>query len=494
MMKILLLTLFLLAPFSIEAAENQIDSILAQGGTGLKINDIRSFDIDENTILLQDGLIIPVIDAQGGTGYKLRYSVANTSPNLLSGTLEEVDLINIYKGPLLSVSPLKVFNINGLVNANTYYANVISPDDLQAGDSIQVSGFVDNTSVSIITRIEKVDSLNQWKLSGFVENLTSTQFSINEQIIDYLPSNIGSCNANLADGVFVEILATPTVGFQLNDTLSTVTEINCLDRSVNPGVAATVIVEGMIDALLSGDDFVLAGQTVEANQSTKYIRGGIEDVQERVKVEVVGSLNEMTGVIVADKVRFLEARINLTIPVEMVDVNLPEFQVAGVNLTVTPETLDPDGVLTNGLSEATQLQFRGYGFDVGELVITRLNIRGSVNYDDVAIEGYITEINPPQIEIFGVIVDTSLTDFIDENGLVINAVDFFNQVLIGSKVSLDVGSYDNITEVITGGTLTIDDLIENLSSQSSDQGSGNAVYGVGTITGLSDLIFSDSFE
>lgn len=495
-MKTLLITLLVTLTFPLLAADDGQYTIRAQGGTGYQINNLRTFEINESTSFKMDGNDIPQPNAQGGTGYKIRYSVTDTNPNLTSGTLEGVDFINIYKGPVLSKSPFNVFNIEGLISNKTHFANGLVANDLLLGDSVLISGYIVNDSSSIITRIEKIDSLVEWKISGYVENYSANQFTINNQLIHFSSNVIGSCNASLANGEFVEIFAEPILDFQSNDFIDTVTLINCVDRSLRPTTAdGTVIVEGMIDATLVDGGFIISGQNVVVDHSTRYIRGRAEDVQEKIKVEIEGTVDDVFGVITADKVRFMEDRINLTLPVEPSDFNFPIFNVAGVNLKVPPQVLDPDGVIANGINKTTQLQFKGYNNGDGELFVTRINVRGSVDYDGVNLDGNVSVIANPIIDLFGVSFDTDQSDFYDSNGMKLSSVEFFNVLTVGSKVFVENASLESNTGLISGGVVTIDELaLGKLNQNTLNKNGGSTVLGVGHITNLSDGIFKTAFE
>lgn len=476
------------------AGDNTASNNKAQGGTGLKINDIRTLEFTENTIFKEDGEEILETRAQGGTGYKTRYMVSDTNPIFTSGQLEEVDLINTFKGPLLSVSPLQIFNIDGLTNDLTFFTDNRTEADLQVGDSVLISGYSDINSLAVMTRIEVVNDLPEWKLSGYVENLTASQFSINNQLITYSPSDIGLCDSIFADGVFVEVFAEPVPGFSLQDSIDTVTEINCIDRKVAPSnPSATVIIEGMIDAVQLNGDFILAGQQVEVVPTTRYIRGRAADIQQRIKVEVQGVVDEVSAVLTADKVRFLEARFNLTLPVMPSDLNASVLNVAGVDLRITPQTLDPGNVIPNGLNEPKQLQLRGYG--AGDLYVTKIDERGAVDYDDVIVEGEVSAIDRPVIELFGIRIDGSEAVFYDADGLVVSADDFFTMIALNTAVIVEGASYDVNKDLITAGTVSIEDLgdvdgFANTQSKIAEP----TLFGVGRITSLPDAIFIGSFD
>jgi hypothetical protein len=487
---------FLLASWASLAAEEPPLSLMAQGGTGYRINDLRSFEVDENTLYFEDGSVITETRAQGGTGYKIRYRIVDPANNLRSGTLTELDLINVYKGPVVSLSPLKIFAVDNLITGNTVWIDDLDPGQLQLGDELKISGFVDTASLVLITRAEISEDLTEWKLSGYVEQLNGTNFQLDQQWVAFQPQDVSGCSGPLAEGRFVEVKASPVNNFKLGDPLNTVLSIECIDQQVLPDEDdAQVIIEGFIDEVEPDEDFFLAGQFIGVDSGTRYIRGKAEDIQERIKVVVEGTADDVTGDVLADKVRFLEPRINLTVPVLPENQLGDQFFVAGVVLNVTPQTQDPDGVLPV-LQEPRRLRFKGYDYGAGELFITRIDERGQVDYDDVGLNGEVNLINQPLIEVFGVSIDTTNSQFFDQNGVSVNAAAFFAQLVIGTEVELDVATLDPNTGLISGGELTIQEFPEPDHSQPGDpdaQG-GTGVRGVGTISGTPDVIFIGSFD
>ncbi len=489
--------LFCLFFLTVSASSAQAtDASRAQGGTGYQINDLRSFEVDQDTVFLEDGDPVSGTEAQGGTGYKIRYRVTETSPNLLSGTLSEVNLINIYKGPVVSLSPLRIFNVDNLMTGKTVWHNELSMDQLKLGDQLKVSGFIDSESLVLMTRLERDNSINEWKLSGPVSQVTGSSFTIGQQLVNYQPADLVDCGGALLEGDFVEVLASPVDNFAIGDPVNSVIGIGCVERQVLPEEDdGVVIIEGVVDLVESDDDFFIAGQFIDVGPQTIYIRGKAVDVQERIQLVVEGTADNLTGDVLADKIRFIDPRVNLTVPVTPEDQTGNQFQVAGIVLTVTPQTQDPDGVLNN-LTTATQIQFRGYDYGAGEVYITQINNLGQVNYDEVSLNGEVSMINQPFLEVFGVQIDTTSSLLFDQDGLPLTANAFFNLIVAGAEVELEDASLDALTGVMSGGLLSLIELPEDTTEQSLNvraQG-GTGVRGVGTISGIPDVIFIGSFD
>ncbi len=473
--------------------------IMGQGGTGLTINNIRNFDTNQATIFKEDGVVSPVILGQGGTGYKVRYKVANdVSSDMTAGTITEVDFINTHKGPITSLDPFRVFNVDALITADTFYDDNLVFDDIMIGDDLKLSGFVDANSTLLVSRVEADnDPLLEWKLSGYVSNLNATQFNIQNQVVIIGGVSIDDCGPGLTNGDFVEVKATPDAMFTAGSPLNTVTQIECKPEGINtlPGDVIPVALEGLVDFedIEFNALFTIAGQQVNVSGSTIYINGEVDDIVVGAKVEVEGLMNTTTSIIEAFKVKFKEVRFKFEEPVSPADVTVGEsIQLFGQTIFSTPQLRDEDGIMGSGLSEATQVEVRGYADSDGNLYATRVRERGNPDANDVRADGQITAINAPFIEVFGVSVDTSSSVFFDVNGLPINSVDFFASIALGTEVEVEDSTVNETTNVISAGIIRIDE--EDDFSRITNRLGNSEGLGVGVITSGSDVIFSNSFE
>ncbi len=487
-----------MASFAV-AQDSETKGNKAQGGTGFKINFFRTFEFDESTVIKEDGNILPGLDAQGGTGYKVRYQLTgDVNANLTTGVFAEVDLINVLKGPITSLAPLKVFNTEVQTTAETYYPDQRVLADFALNQTVKLSGYVFNDSDVLASRVQETDASENWKLSGYAEQVSSNQFEINGQLIDYEAKDLLFCDSPLSAGDFVEVEAIPMVNFTAGQTLSTVISVSCVDRSVlaDGGENLAVAVEGMIDQVLMDGDFVLAGQAVVVDQQTKYIRGKAEDIQEQIKVEVEGQVNDITGEIMADKVRFVDARFSLVAPVMPNDVIGGEYiNVAGVSISLTPQTQDPDNLLLTGINQPTQVKLKGYVDTDLNLYATKIEDKGSADFNDVSLNAEVSDVNQPLLALAGVTVDTTGSLFFDEQGQAITAAAFFAMIGTGSEVEVEQATLDQNTQQLALGSIRIESL--NDTETISDKHRGDVVIaakGVGTVTSLPDPIFGNSFE
>lgn len=496
-----LLGIIMLLFFSeILADEKNVDELHGQGSSEITINNIRNFITNSATIFKEDGVIAPQSIGQGGTGFKVRYRVgSDASPDLTSGTIEEIDFINTHKGPITSVDPFKIFNIDALITADTFFDDNLSLENINIGDELKVSGFIDINSTVLVSRIESDDDpLTEWKISGYVSNLTTNQFNIHNQIIQIDGVIADNCDMGLINGEFVEIKATPDPQFMAGSPLSTVTDIECVPPGIGalPGDVIPVALEGFIDSedIELNNVFTVAGQVINVSASTVYINGEIDDIVIGAKLEVEGLLNTTSSEIEALRIKFKEVRFKFEEPVLPGDVIVGEsIQLFGRTIMTTPQLRDEDGIIGSGLNSETQVEVRGYADNEGNLFATRVRERGNPDASEVSADGQINAINEPMIEVFGITVDTTTSVFFDINGMPINATDFFAMITIGTEIEVEDAFVNESTNVISGGVIRIDEPDDGNRSQNQALGASIGL-GIGTVTGQSDVIFANSFE
>ena len=489
------LLIFILSIGQALANDQSPVTIQAQGGTGYKINGIRTFETNNQTQFYEDGVPVPLTRAQGGTGYKIRYRVVDTAPDLLSGTISEANLVNVIKGPVVSLSPFRVFDMDHLITGKTYWADALSPGQLKLGDAVKISGYVDSESLVLVTRIERVDALPEWRLSGVVSAVSTNDFRLGEQLVNYQSGDLVDCDGPLVSGQFVRVRALPIADFQQGDVLNSQLQVKCTDRRVLPTNDGLVIIDGMIDEVEPNKGFFIAGQLIELDSQTRFFRGKAVDLQERIRVVVEGNADVNSGDVLAQRVRFLDPRFDLILPVNPNDQIDQQFQLAGIVLTATTQTLDPDDVLS-GLTSPSQVQFRGYDLGEGEVYITRLRVIGAVNYSDVGIFSEVTTVSQPILDMIGVTIDTTNASFTGMEDEPLTAAEFFAQVISGAAVQVTSGAFDEITGVISGGHIRLHSVPPEGPEQTNNffaQG-GTGVRGIGTISATPDVIFVGSFE
>ncbi|MCB1583905.1 MAG: DUF5666 domain-containing protein [Marinicella sp.] len=500
-MKPLVKTLYLIALILVTSVTLAKDdnTLFGQGGTGIIINSYRNFDISQTTIVKEDGQQIPAIRGQGGTGFKVRFTVgSDVNSTMTGGTLEAIEYINTHKGPVTSLDPFRIFNVDALLTGDTFYDDGLTFDDLVVGEELKISGYVDTNSTLIVSRVERDnDPLTEWKLSGYVANLTATHFNIADQLVETGTALIDNCVGGLQNGDFVEIKSQPDAGFTSGSTMSSVTKIECVPPGVvgDPGATLPIALEGIVDFedIEFNNMFSIAEQAVTVDLNTVYINGEVDDIVVGAKVEVEGFIDTTTSEITAIKVKFKEVRFKFEEPVLPGDVVVGEsIQLFGRTILNTPQLRDEDGIIGSGLGLETQVEVRGYADSEGNLYATRVRERGNPDAADVNADGQITAIAEPFIEVYGVVVDTSASVFFDINNSPISLSQFFAQIEIGTEVEVEDSSVNEMTNVISAVIVRIDEP-DDLDAPKTLAGFSQGL-GIGTVTGLTDLIFKNSFD
>ncbi|GJM08656.1 MAG: hypothetical protein DHS20C11_09320 [Lysobacteraceae bacterium] len=476
---------------------------VASGAIGQQVimNDDRIFDIDEDTVITRNGEVItPTLMVQVGTGYVAEVQVGTGTPDMTRGTLDAIQFDDRLAGPITSLDPLMVFNTAVIVTGDTLLVNIPGDDlaNLMLGDELLISGLSDVDSSVLAARLELADEpLTTWRIEGYAENATATTFSISTQPIDYSAAFVTECTGDVvANGDFAEVEATPDPLFTPGTTIIA-TEVDCdLDRLDGDGNA---VVEGLITSLIDENNFIVAEQMVQTNASTSYVNGTADDLEVGARVEVEGTLDDLTDVLTADKVKFRHIEVRFEAPMGPGDVVPGESVTIMQNtLVLTAQTRDEDGIGAGGLAEEIQVEVRGFMDLDGNLYATRVRERGDADLTETEARGPASNIADPNFEILGIAIDSSFSAFQDAFGMPITAEEFFALIVEGTPVSIEDATYDPVNNSMVGGVIAIEDEMDDTTSSTQAATKGGVSpfgQGIGTITGIQpDAIFSSSFE
>ena len=225
----------------------------------------------------------------------------------------------------------------------------------------------------------------------------------------------------------------------------------------------------------------------------QFINGDADDIMVGSKLEVEGVFDPIAEVVLAFKIKFLEVRFKFEESVDPADVTIGRGIILYDQLIIaTPQTRDEDGIISGGLAQTTQVEVRGYVDSEGQLFATRVRERGNPDLTDVTLDGRITSVSNPTLEVLGIPVDTTTSLFQDVDGNGISQADFFNAVAEGTLVEIDEATLDQSTNTVSGGIIRIDE--PELSQPPALPPSVEFGFGVGTITSLPDELFSNGFD
>ena len=201
-------------------------------------------------------------------------------------------------------------------------------------------------------------------------------------------------------------------------------------------------IEGLITRFVSVTDFDVAGRPVTTTLTTVYENGTAADLGLNLKVEVEGPL-DAAGVLVARKVSIRRAaNVRLTSLVDSVDAASGTLIVLGITVKVDALTrledksdADVESFALADLRAGDYVEVRGAEFPAasGQLLARRLERED--NDDESSVQGPVTAVAAPDLEIFGVTVQTVAgTEFEDWSEDSVSAATFFSIVTLGDLV------------------------------------------------------------
>ena len=367
-----------------------------------------------------------------------------------TGTATEVIGDDAVEGPVtaldLLAGTLVVAGQSVITDADTSFDDSIPGSSLAGlvvGDRVEVAGFLDATGAVRATRIEKKDAGSTVEVHGVVADLDTVnrRFRINGLDIDYGTAVLDNFpGGQISAGDFVEAKGSTFVGGALQAT-KVEFEGPDADDDNDDGDAKREI-EGLITRFESSTDFDVAGRPVTTTPSTVYENGSATDLGLNLKVEVEGPL-DTAGVLVARKVSFRRSgNVRLTSLVDSVDTANGTLVVLGVTIKVDPLTrfedksdADVGSFSLADLQVGDYVEVRGAEFPAssGQLLARRLE-REDTDSRSI-VQGPVTAVADPDLEIFGVTVQTGAgTEFSDGSENSVSAGTFFSLVAVGDLV------------------------------------------------------------
>ena len=424
------------------------------------------------------------------------------NPTISQGTFTEINLISDIKGPVTSTNPLKILDQAVFVTGDTVLENVLNANSLNVNNLLSVSGAINALDNDMqLSRLELHDSLSQWKLRGFVHNITATNFTIGALTINKNAVTPTNCSNGFVDNVFVSIEATPDATYSAGNPLTTLTAINCetpdVDEDSNNSVPT--VVEGMISDIIDLSSFKINGLTIFFDINTSFDNGEVEHLDIGTKVEVQGLLDTNTRFITADTIRFINHRVKIITPIMPADIILNQsINMLGQTILFTPETRDDDAIMSAGLLTQSQVEMRGFVDSQGQIFAQRIKYRGTPDLSDNTVRGNITSLNKPFLSINNIAINASNSE-LELNDEYVNLDTFFNALQVGMQLVIEDASYNQTTQTLSNGEIELveqeleDDADQQSSATQTREIIGTGGVGLATVTG-SEVIFHSSFE
>lgn len=429
------------------------------------VNDIREFEFSDDTTVYIDGEIASDDDIKLGMVVTVNVD-DDANDDFTRGTLLSVYADHLLKGPVTSINPLRVLNQEISVVSSTVLDSLPgnSISGLQIGDTVEIAGHVNGTLIRA-SRIEyKPGGVLEWQLRGNITGATSLGIlSIGSQIINYSMASFENCSSDISEARYVEINAAAVEGFTSGDSL-TASKIECIsselfvpdDSSISTERAS---LEGFVDEVISTSVFTINGEPISTTSATVYENGNANDLVAGVKVEAEGLLDIESGELQAAKISFRESRFRIEAPVQPDDVSLGEsVTILGLTINALSTTEDEDAIL-QGLSDAIQVEIRGFTDANGTAYAEEIRERGTADAGDTVFRGPVTakEASTSTFTLLGSTVNTSGAQLKSANDTPMTEAAFFTALRVGQEVKVQDASFNTVTHTFTGGEIELED-------------------------------------
>jgi hypothetical protein len=413
-----------------------------------------SFDVDDNSSATETDLSLGMFVTVTGT-----LDISGTT-----GTATTVVFDDEIQGPISAIDPggpdpdnltktLIVFGISILADRATTVFEDVTFDNLAVNDVIEVSGFVDSTTVLHATRIEKKDDFvagsSEVELKGIVSGLSGTTFTLGSFTVDFSgPVDLSDVPGGvIANGMQVEVKGT------LTGTTISASRIEEEDDLFGDD-EDKVSLEGLITNYVSDSNFQIAGQLVDASGAT--FEPATLTLGNGVEVEVEGPI--VNGILQASEVEArggdikLEATVLSVSPAANTITLL--FEPGNVTVQVNSQTSLKDDQTGNtltlaGINPGTDfLEIRGYIDGNGNIIASEVS-RDDPDDDIIQapVESFVTD---SSITLLGLTFDTVIgtTDFELANDTTTNSTTFYGNLGTGDLVKIKDDNQDGIADEV----------------------------------------------
>ena len=397
------------------------------------------------------------------------------------------------RGAVTSVEPLRVLGQEVTVTADTGMTGVPGGDlgAIEPGDHLDVSGYVDTNASLLASFIEYLPTPTQrWLLSGYITEIAGDEVRLGPQRVGVAGVAPIDCGDALAVGQFVEIRADAIAGFDAGSLLDSVTRLTCVTPVPLGTPGALGALQGVVGEILSPTSFRFGPYLVTFDETTGFRFGSAGDLAPGAVAEIDGVFGEDLAFMAQD-IQFDAPMIRLEGPVEPADVQAgPDGVVRLLRNDVrrSAQLRDEDAVYESGITQARQVELRGYLDREGNRWATRARLRGAPDPADARAGGPVEMVERPLLGVLGLVLDSTGATFEDPAGKPIDADIFFAGAVPGAEVEQS-GAWDGNGR-LSGGVMALlvplDPPLHRLA------GTAHSLV-VGRLRG-GDHVFADGFE
>ena len=222
--------------------------------------------------------------------------------------------------------------------ANDSVVDGIAFDELRIGDTVEISGFINNEGVFESTRLEAADAVNLSEVAGKVSQLDrdNQAFHLRDLRVVYR-------EATFSNGTADDLKANARVKVQgslSSDNSLLATQITFQTHTI-PEADTRILLEGIIDNFTGLNTFTLDGYNINAADAT--IHGGrAEQLQVGVRVSIEGIVDTKGNVDAKSLRLHLSSQHKVRGAVENIDTQNQTLTVLGTSFVVDSLTAFED--------------------------------------------------------------------------------------------------------------------------------------------------------
>ncbi len=441
---IILCGVLFFSPLQAEVTINKNRVFTTNNTTKLKIDDK---DVDANQFLQFSKGMIATLEIGD-----------DVDANVTSGTAKSIHAENQILGPVTNMSPFQVMGQDVVIDADTLLVN--NNGTFSEGELLRISGEFTDTNVLLASRIEKVSTLDEFKIITHVSAVNANILQFGHLSLDISNTEVNDCDNVIQPGQLVKFETDFVTNFDISVPLTNITDFECLSGLIilPPGNGSTTTqftAEGFITEIIDTTHFKLNGQLVETSATTEYVNGSGADIDVGVKLEAEGNFNTTTNLLQANKIEFSQVRVRIIAPVLISELSATQVTALNISGIINALTKDSDSLLP-ALTQDTQIEIRGFLDSQHNLLIDKLSDKGAPDNSSVRLRGPVDTIATPVFQLLNVTIDTSTSSFILNDSPVDQAT-FFANLADGAEVDVQNATYNSSIQTLTGGEITLEE-------------------------------------
>lgn len=322
-------------------AQTELTQGMVTGFGSVIVNGVH-FDV-KNAAIEVDGESLVESDLKIGQIVRITGKVNSDG---IHGTATKLEGESQLVGPITSIDltagVIVALGQTILINADTFYDDDVTADQLKVGDIIKVSSYTNSEGKLVATRIDIKKELpgNKFQLAGEIANLNTTAmtFTINGTLVDYSKAGLSALhNSLLENGLKVRVL-----GSFSGDTFVAMGNLLpsrlCFKHDDNWKDWDGITLSGPVSELIAGTSFKIDETVVLITTSTRFDGGKASDLQDGTQVKVYGELDANQN-LVAKKIKLnYKAKISQKGLVDAINLTAKTFTVNSTVFEVTEDT------------------------------------------------------------------------------------------------------------------------------------------------------------